>query len=114
MTDHEMAEWHHRLKGYESEQTPGDREGQRSLACCVRLQRIGDELTTEQQQFYIGWLCEAKIKMSQDIIKDREVGWYSFRKSSLKHLSYMRKYVLKNIHDLCLMFSMAVTSGIWF
>ena len=56
VTDHEMAEWHHRLKGYEFEQTPGDREGQGSLACCVRLQRIGDELTTEQQQFYIGWL----------------------------------------------------------
>ena len=26
--------WHHRLKGHEFEQTPGDRRGQRSLACC--------------------------------------------------------------------------------
>ena len=29
-----MVEWHHRLKGHEFEQAPGDGEGQRSLACC--------------------------------------------------------------------------------
>ena len=34
MTEDEMVGWHHRLNGYESEQTPGDSEGQRSLACC--------------------------------------------------------------------------------
>ena len=28
-----MVGWHHRLNGPESEQTPGDSEGQRSLAC---------------------------------------------------------------------------------
>ena len=32
MTDNEV-EWHHRLNGHESEQTPGDSEGQGSLAC---------------------------------------------------------------------------------
>ena len=30
MTDNEV-EWHHRLNGHESEQTPGDSEGQGSL-----------------------------------------------------------------------------------
>ena len=30
----EMAGWHHRLKGNEFEQTPGDSEGQGSLAHC--------------------------------------------------------------------------------
>ena len=30
----EMVGWHHRLNGYEFEQTPGDAEGQGSLACC--------------------------------------------------------------------------------
>ena len=30
----EMVGWHHRLNGHESEQTPGDSEGQESLACC--------------------------------------------------------------------------------
>ena len=29
-----MAGWHHRLNGHEFEQTPGDGEGQGSLACC--------------------------------------------------------------------------------
>ena len=34
MTENEMVERHHYLNGYESEQTPGDSEGQGSLACC--------------------------------------------------------------------------------
>ena len=29
-----MVGWHHWFNGYESRQTPGDREGQGSLACC--------------------------------------------------------------------------------
>ena len=29
-----MAGWHHRLNGHEFEKTPGDSEGQGSLACC--------------------------------------------------------------------------------
>ena len=33
----EVVEWHHRLKGHEPEQTPGDSEGQGSLACCSPL-----------------------------------------------------------------------------
>ena len=33
-TDNEMVGWHHRLNGHESEQAPGDGEGQGSLACC--------------------------------------------------------------------------------
>ena len=34
MTEDEMVGWHHRLNGHESEQTLGDSEGQRGLACC--------------------------------------------------------------------------------
>ena len=33
-TEDEMVGWHHRLSGHEFEQTPGDGEGHRSLACC--------------------------------------------------------------------------------
>ena len=33
-TEDEMVGWHHRLNGHEFEQTPGDGEGQGSLACC--------------------------------------------------------------------------------
>ena len=35
MTGDYMVGWHHRLNGHESEQTPGDNEGQGGLACCV-------------------------------------------------------------------------------
>ena len=34
MTKGEMVGWHHRLKAREFERTPGDSEGQGSLACC--------------------------------------------------------------------------------
>ena len=34
VTEDEMVGWHHRLNGHEFEQTPGDGEGQGSLACC--------------------------------------------------------------------------------
>ena len=33
-TEDEMVGRHHQLNGHESEQTPGDGEGQESLACC--------------------------------------------------------------------------------
>ena len=33
-TEDEMVGWCHRLNGHESEQTPGDGDGQGSLACC--------------------------------------------------------------------------------
>ena len=34
MTEDEMVGWHHRFNGHESEQAPGDSEGQGSLECC--------------------------------------------------------------------------------
>ena len=34
VTEDEIVGWHHWLDGHEFEQTPGDGEGQRSLACC--------------------------------------------------------------------------------
>ena len=34
MTVDEMVGWYHQLNGHEFEQTPGDGEGQGSLACC--------------------------------------------------------------------------------
>ena len=46
-----MVGWHHRLNGHEFEQTPGDGEGQRSLAVMQSMgsQRTGHNLATEQQ-----------------------------------------------------------------
>ena len=34
MTESEMARWHHRLYGHESEWTPGVGDGQGGLSCC--------------------------------------------------------------------------------
>ena len=36
-TKDEIVGWHHWIKGHEFEQTPGDSEGQGSLACCKEL-----------------------------------------------------------------------------
>ena len=47
-----MIRQHHGHSGQESEQTPGDSEGQGSLACCMRStggEESGRGLATEQQ-----------------------------------------------------------------
>ena len=43
-----MVEWHHRLNGYEFEQTKGDSEGQGGLAWRISWGHESD--MTEQQQ----------------------------------------------------------------
>ena len=58
-----MVGWYHWLRGHESEQTQGDNDGQRSLACCSPWScRIGHNWVTEQQKFNLIfwfkiWLC---------------------------------------------------------
>ena len=47
MTEDKMVGWHHRLNGDEFEQTPGDSEGQGSLACCSPWSR--KELDTTER-----------------------------------------------------------------
>ena len=49
VTEDEMVGWHHQLNVHESEQTPGDSEGQESLAGCSSLGcKESDNLATEQ------------------------------------------------------------------
>ena len=51
VTEDEMVGCHHRLNGYESEQTPGDGEAPGSLVCCSQWGgRIRQEVVTAQQQ----------------------------------------------------------------
>ena len=46
-----MVRWHHRLNKHKFEQTPGDSEGQGSLAyCSLWGRRVGRDLATEEQQ----------------------------------------------------------------
>ena len=50
VTENEMVGWHHQLNGHEFEQTPGDGEGQGSLACCSPwVAKSRHDLVTEQQ-----------------------------------------------------------------
>ena len=44
VAEDEMVGWHDQLNKHEFEQTPGDSEGQRSLACCS---------PTEQQEWFL-------------------------------------------------------------
>ena len=53
VTENEMVEWHHWLSGREFEQTPGDSEGQGSLAYCSLWGCKESDLGTEQQQCHI-------------------------------------------------------------
>ena len=48
MTKDEMVGWHHQLNEHQFEQTPGDREGQGSVVCCIPWGR--KELDTTEQQ----------------------------------------------------------------
>ena len=50
MTDDEMVGWLYQLNGQEFEQTPGDNEGQGSLACCSpwgRKELVGQDWVTK-------------------------------------------------------------------
>ena len=47
MTEDELVGWQHEINAHEFEQTPGDSEGQGSLACCSP--RGHKELNTTQQ-----------------------------------------------------------------
>ena len=44
-TEDEMAGWHHRVDGHESERTPGVGDGQGSLACCHSCGRKESDTT---------------------------------------------------------------------
>ena len=50
----EMVGWYHRLKGHELEQTPGDSEGQGSLACCSPWGRKEWGMTEELKNIKCG------------------------------------------------------------
>ena len=50
VAEDEMVGWHHRLSGHESEQTPGDSRGQRSLVCCNPWGHKEQDTATEQQR----------------------------------------------------------------
>ena len=53
MTEDEMVRWHHWLNRHESDQTPGDDEGQDDevdMFQSTRLQRVRQDLVIKQKQ----------------------------------------------------------------
>ena len=46
-TQDEMAGWHHRLNGHESERTPGVGDGQGGLMCCDSWGRKESDMTEQ-------------------------------------------------------------------
>ena len=51
MTEDDLVgQHHHQLSGHEFEQTPGDSEGQGSLACCSPLGRKQSDMTLATEQ----------------------------------------------------------------
>ena len=67
MTEDKMIGWYHLFSGHESEQAPGDGEGQGSLVCCS-LWGCKDQDTTERLNnnnfvyliFPIDWLSSKR------------------------------------------------------
>ena len=57
MTEDEMVVWHHQLNGHEFVQTPGDREGQGSLACRspwgCKVSDMTEQLNDDNNAFFI-------------------------------------------------------------
>ena len=55
VTEDEMVGWHHQINGHEFEQTPGDGEGQESLACCSPLGRKELDMTEQLNHNKNNW-----------------------------------------------------------
>ena len=65
MTEDEMAGWHHRLDGHESEWTPGDGDGQGGLACCNSWGRKESGTTEQLNWTELNWTDAPNIGAPQ-------------------------------------------------
>ena len=66
MTEQEMVGWHHRLSGHEFEHSPGDSEGQGSLACCCP--RSHKKLYMAEQPNHNILTCECRTTRRRNLI----------------------------------------------
>ena len=73
VVEDEMVGWHHWLNGLGFEQTPGDGEGQRSLACCSPWDweetQLSDWTTTKERSSFqeAGWGVWLKNKVRKSL-----------------------------------------------
>ena len=64
MIENEMVGWHYWLDGHEFEQAPGVGDGQGSLACCMRSQRVHG--VTKSGTRLINWTERNKWNLKHD------------------------------------------------
>ena len=62
MTEDEMGGWHHWLNGHECEHSPGDGEGQGSLACCCPWGRKKLYMTERQNNNIVTCVCQTTTR----------------------------------------------------
>ena len=78
-TEDEMVGWHHRLNGHEFEQTPGDTEGQRSLACyspwCCKELDAAESMNNNSPQFQLSSLLRTVLRIPFGAWWNRNVSW---------------------------------------
>ena len=77
MTEDDMVGWHHRLNGHESEQTPGDSDGQGGLRCCRPWGR--KELDTTERLNNNHWLFGQMPWRKKYTMPDIYILWGSSR-----------------------------------
>ena len=65
-TEDEMAGWHHRLNGRESEWIPGDGDGQRGLACCDSFGHKESDMTEWLNWTELNWCKKSNIYKNRE------------------------------------------------
>ena len=94
MTEDEMVGWHHWLNGHEFEQTPGDSEGQRSLAgCSLWSRQESDDWVTELN--WTGWFM-LRFDRKKNSVKQLSFNKKKFFLISKKNLLYSKGYHQQN------------------
>ena len=72
-TEDEMVGWHHWLNGHESEQAPGDGEGQKSLACCSLWGRKELDTTEWLNSNCVDYRSPVSLCQAQNLHHQRQV-----------------------------------------
>ena len=100
-----MVGWHHRLKGHEFEQTPGDSEGQGSLVCCSpwghKESDATEQLNNNNHTYTFIFLCACIFKLEHihtkiSAAKMKYIKWPGRAKSLLRRLWVGQKTLKRN------------------
>ena len=75
MTEDEMVGWHHRLNGHEFEQTPGDGEGQGSLACCSSWGHKESNVTEQLNNNHNSSWCTQHLRAASSALLSALAAW---------------------------------------